>query len=809
MDKRDNEKTKCGLRRTIERIGMEILWRTAVQKGSDEFTGPIMIPPIPDSKFIDKLPEGELEGPNIQEKDHQEAYEAEVKLFRRFEEIQDTCLVIHQLEFTHEQYSAFVNEHQCSKKQCKKGPEIHPCHKQKSEIEGECDFVLVGNNFVAVFEVKGLHFRLQDEDKNKFEGCCKSAILQRNKMKVLTRSLNSSMMFFQFTVFPNISLHEIKEGSYIGDGTLLFAEDLENLSSLIDACEEFSSPLTLDEFFIGVCLLGLWCLDQKCGWDVTSGDLTKCIKDIDEKLRRALVTRKSVDAEKTEKTSGRGKEKAKRKQYPENPEMVEAPKFVKDFLKLSCLTKPQLEAIESEERFLWVEGPAGAGKTFIMYAKIIDIVLNEPPERRILVILPGKKHHKAIQCHIKVLEKITTCSIAPFDYEMQVFLSRRLDLCHEELRELNNRVSAAQRDLSELLSKTKSRIVFLPMKGLFCESTMYSIIASFDHVFVDDYQHIAGDLTSEVRAKFLFFNKFDCPKNVIADGLYPVIKNSSNNNTNLWIFSDKGQTPRYQFICFCNRLYKKELFDNFKNLFASNILLTKNLRNTYEISTVLSVIRKHYTMIDLSGEESGSNTLKIPQQKQGHFLRGTKPTIHLVRDDRPPALGVFKELKNLTGPRSFFVAEDIGVTCHFDIDSSLESKKRSADLGNTIRKILRLALSITTRKSGDWAKIWFNHISNCVSAEWPAMIYIQRYTPTYYQIDLDGTRHDLRLDQPEWKSLAKGNDRTIPLLYLALSRARVHSTVFIYGYRRGIYEATDDLFDELRQRKDVCRVIDG
>ena len=756
MGKCKGKKTKShtGLRQTIMKIGNEILSRKSFQRGCGR-NGPTMIPPIPDSKFIDKLPEGELDGPNIQEKDHQEAYEAEVKLFRRFEEIQDTCLVIHQLEFTHEQYSAFVNEHQCSKKQCKKGPEIHPCHKQKSEIEGECDFVLVGNNFVAVFEVKGLHFRLQDEDKNKFEGCCKSAILQRNKMKVLTRSLNSSMMFFQFTVFPNISLHEIKEESYLGDGTLLFAEGLENLSSLIDACEEFSSPLTLDEFFIGVCLLGLWCLDQKCGWDVTSGDLTKCIKDIDEKLRRALVTRKSVDTEKTEKTSGRGKEKAKRKQYPENPEMVEAPISVKDSLNISCLTKPQLDAIESKKRFLWVEGPAGTGKTLAMTGKIIDIVLKEPPERRILVILPGKKFHKAIQCHIKVLEKITTCSIlSPFDYEMDmdmelIFKSRRPDLCHEELRKLKNRVSAAQRDLSEQLSKTKSRIVFLPMKGLFCESAMYDTIASFDHVFVDDYQHIDGDLTAEVRANLPVFNKSDCPKNIIADGLYPVIKNSSTNNTSLWIFSDKGQTPRYQFIRFGNSLYKKELFDNFKNLFASKILLTKNLRNTYEISTVLSIIRKYYNMIDSPGEESGTSTLNILQQKQGHFLRGTKPTIYLLRDDKPPALELYIELAYLTEPHSSFEIEDIGVACHIDTDVSSESEKRSADLTNTICKMLHLALSLTTYKTGDWKKIWFNHISNCVSAEWPATIYIQRYIPAYYKLNIIGTKLDVRLDQPE------------------------------------------------------------
>ena len=55
-----------------------------------------------------------------------------------------SCLVIHQLEFTHKQYSAFLPEHgKCTKKKCKNGPEDHHCHKPLKETEGECDFVVV------------------------------------------------------------------------------------------------------------------------------------------------------------------------------------------------------------------------------------------------------------------------------------------------------------------------------------------------------------------------------------------------------------------------------------------------------------------------------------------------------------------------------------------------------------------------------------------------------------------------------------------------------------------------------------------
>ena len=610
------------------------------------------------------------------------------------------------------------------------------------------------------------------------------------------------MTFFQFTVLPNISIHEIQEGPYLGNGTLLFAEDLENLASVIGACKQFSSLSTLKiRSLVNICLLGLWCINQKGMWDVTSGDLTKCIKDIDGKLKRALVTRKSVDAEKIEKTSGRGKEKAKRKQYPENPDMVEAPKFVKDSLNINCLTKPQLEAIESKERFLWVEGPAGAGKTLIMYGKIIEILLKEPPEKRILVILPGSKKDKAIRCHIKVLESKASCSIASFFYELESDYFSTASL----LRDIDKKAASAHKNLSEQLSNTKSRIVLLAIYGSFCKNTMYNVIRDFDYVFVDDYQQIAGELANELITKG-FFNHF--PNNFISDVFYPVVANSATNITSLWVFSDKGQTCDYPLFHY--KPVYKVLLDNFKNIFAYKIFLTDNLRNTYEISSVLSVIRKHYNTIDLSGERPGTNTLNIPQQKQGHFLRGTKPTIYLLRDDIPPAWKLLRELLNLIGKDGPTSEQEIVVTYHID-KSSPDTDKRCDDLRNTVREMLYLALVSSAKY--DLKNVWFNHISYCTSAEWPATIHVQGYSPAYYLIDPNSCLIvDMQLgkiDPPEWENLATINDRTIPFLYQAISRARVYSTVFLYGYRRGLNKPTDDLFDELRQRKDVCRVIDG
>lgn len=184
-----------------------------------------------------------------------------------------------------------------------------------------------------------------------------------------------------------------------------------------------------------------------------------------------------------------------------------------------------------------------------------------------------------------------------------------------------------------------------------------------------------------------------------------------------------------------------------------------------------------------------------------------------MRDDIPPTWKLLRELLNLIGPDcpTATSEQEIVVTYHIDKLSSDPVDKRFDDLTNNVREILYLALVLSAKY--DLKNVWFNPISYCASAEWPATIHVQGYSPAYFLIDPNSCLIlDMQLgkiDPPEWENLATINDRTIPVLYQAISRARVYSTVFLYGYRRGLNKPTDDLFDELRQRKDVCRVIDG
>ena len=761
-------KTNNGLRQKIEhRIGRQILKKVHLSR--IETVGPTMIPPVPDSKFIDKLPGGVLEGPNNQEKEHQDAYEAEVKVYRRLEEMKNNYIVIHQLEFTHEHYSAFLQDHLCYTKRCKRGQNDHPCHKEPKQIEGECDFLVMGKSFIAVLEVKGLSLQYTDEDKIKLKGCCENAFLQRKRIKELIHSFHSSVRIFEFTFFPNISKDDVEE-IYQKDETILFREDLESIGSKIDSYEDGSSTVSKIVMEKLRCsLLGLWCIDHEGEWNFKKCSLTYCIKEIDQKLRKALVTRKSVDEQKlaaTLKSGKKRKEKAKHKKYPSNSKIVEAPQLLKDRLKINCLTQDQFDVLNCEERFVWVEGIAGSGKTITMLGKIIDIILNKPEHRGILVILPGLEKGTLIKRHFELFSDITECAVVTYNYE-------------GVKGDTSSKVAKAQRNLTEQLQNTSSKLVLLVIFDTHVfDDDMYSIITSFDYVFVDDYQ--------------VLVEKTWLSGHILSKGLLPVVTKETKNKTSLWILCDEGQAFYSQFDKIgasnepnlserCKRLYgTPEFIISFwtvelKNHCSVQFFLTVNLRNTLEISALSSVIRKYGCLgIDSTGED----LLDPPEQEIGHVIRGPVPVIYLLKEYNPVKLVMMLRAEVWKLKES-----DFGLT---NEDLAIVQHSRSNDF--TFEGFAKML---------EWFDI--THISPllCVSAEWPAAICVFQFASPKKSVNLSNG-----------STIHMNTETCIPYLYIALSRARVYSTLIIHSYRPNKCKITDNLISELRQRNDICRLVE-
>ena len=773
------------VRESIEKIGGEILKEYCQSSSTSK---PIMIPPVPDSNYLEKLPDGELEGEAAEYKYRQYGYEAEVKVYRCFEDLERNVIVIHQIKYTHGQYSAFVPQHDCTQKNCTEKP-VHPCcHLNEKGAEGETDFVVIGHDFVAVFEVKGLtvskyqtccsellskcsikrngiKLSVQERNAIEFEKDTGEAARQRSKMvnliKHLKTDLNVSIHIHQFSIFPNISKEEVDEG-YLSDTTLLFSEDIETFTSWFDAniSSSDTDPENINSAMISVkrSLLGLWCIKTDNKGETSDCSLSKCIMDIDRKLERALVTKQAIDQDKSKYKS--------QEKYPNNPVMVDAPDLFKKYLKINRLTQEQLDVFNCKERFLWVEGPTGSGKTILMLGKIIDTVLNKNTEDRVLVMVYGQKTTPAVRRYHEVLDNINEdikCSIVEYDY-------RDID---DKVGDIDDKVAAAEKSLMDKLSTCKSRIVILVLGlydvlwpwGATISSEVYDFITSrFNHVFVDDYQTLNDHLKS--------------------DELFPGVKNSPTNNTRLWVFCDNGQSFLVLDISTSSTGETRRELNEFRNMFESQKVLSVNLRNTYEISSVLSVIREHYNTKGFPGAR-GAGMLGLPQQNIGHFLRGTKPTIYLVRDDNPNSCeGILeKELRKLRGPDSCLKDEDIAVLY-------VQDEEHSPELLETVDSVLKkLNMDIEVR-----------HTFNCISAEWPASVFIQRCS-TYSQEILT-----LPVNS-ESKKLSFYN--TMSFLHNALSRARVYSTAILYNYGPNAHEYKDNnMLSKLGERRDICRIVE-
>ena len=763
------------LRKTIEEaIGQKLLERYCQDRGNERVK---IFPPILESKFIDKLPPDViLEGVNAQEKEHQDAYAAEVKVHLCLQDVTGNYLVVHQLEYTHQQYSAFLPLHKCNKKNCPKGPDDHWCHKEPKEIEGESDFVIVGDHFAGVFEVKGLsrHDSVHSEDVIKYEGCCDRAKVQGKRMKDLIKSIDPLVMIYEFTVFPNISTKEVN-GRCLANESILYREDIHDSNWMIEWLEQ-NAPTHPERNHVESsrrikrCLLGLWCINHKNKWDLTDCSLSKCISVIDEKLRRSLVTREAV--EQAVQTSRNNKEKTRKKKYPDNRDMVQEADIFQKYLNIGRLTKYQLQLFRNEERFLWVEGPAGTGKTMVMLGKIIHLALNSAPDKRILLISQGYNTSPAIANHLELLNNVhqdITCELIAYNHKkMDGNISEKLEKAHNRLR--------------KQLSANGSKVVLLKFRTCLGNS-IDSLITMFDYVFVDDFQSIHDSELDDIHQEPTCGNK-----TIISAGLIPIVKNSSSNSTSLWIFSDEAQScySKTGKLMLCRELYSSftaatnELRSYFDN---SKYELSINLRNSHEIAILLSVIRKSYEKMDFAG----SLPVAWPQQNEGHLLHGNKPAIYICKADETFAWNwievLINELEILKGSDCCVQNKDIAVLIEADRD-------HIGALEKTVKIILK-------RWENTDDKISVRYVAECMSAEWSAVIFICRFWFECYTVALHGNRK---------KDITYSY--TIPNLYSALSRARVYTTAIVYSYSPHTCENTDLLLGELRQRCDACRVID-
>ena len=306
--------------------------------------------------------------------------------------------------------------------------------------------------------------------------------------------------------------------------------------------------------------------------------------------------------------------------------------------------------------------------------------------------------------------------------------------------------------------------------------SMHDLITKYDYVFCDDYQKVLDLITFESYSE-----PGSAHKNIISEGLLPVLKNRDKSETSIWILCDDGQSFLNKFLHESPKFIAVKTSDDEVRSYFVNSQISVNLRNTYEISEVLSIIREHYEKID----HTGTGSVTLPQHKKGHFLRGGKPAIYLLKDNETTTWRdiLIRELNKLIGSNSCLENKDIAVL----YDDDEDERKHMLDTVNGV--VVRFNTADNT--------ITVRGTNECVSAEWAAVIYIHRYR-TY--------RTTVTLPDNSEKEVTYSF--TIPYLYNAISRARVYSTVILFDYSKNECEYDDKLLDELRERGDVCRIID-
>ena len=180
---------------------------------------PVMFPRAPEQTYIDLYPNDDPKGLNFKtDMLRQSNYEAEVKLYRALEKLDKKLIVLHNFEYTHHQYRL------CNKLHVRKG--CPKCKgKNAANKEGECDFLLIGNNYIVVIEVKDMtHLGIEVEQEQEHEtstdqqgqlralnGTFRKSLEQRKRMEELIHYIDEEMMVLHFTAYPNFSKQFQKE----------------------------------------------------------------------------------------------------------------------------------------------------------------------------------------------------------------------------------------------------------------------------------------------------------------------------------------------------------------------------------------------------------------------------------------------------------------------------------------------------------------------------------------------------------------------------------------------------------------------
>ena len=699
---------------------------------------PIMLPRAPQQKYVDLYPEDQPGCSFENDRNQQLNYEAEVIVYRALEKLSDgDFIVVHSFEYTHFQY--YLEDSNHDKRKCLK------CKKTATNREGECDFLVIAPTYFVMMEVKNMgHIGNQsdpgcnkDQQSQALVKTFQKSLDQRNKMVEFVKRFCKRLTVLQFTVYPNFQKAFKKDFQLSRDklSSIIFKEDLEDFS---DWWKDNVSDLVLDEPLhstfrtkhedVKNLLLAIWCTDKTI-CDKSKCSLGKCIVNINEQLRSGKFAFRS-----------------------NNPDVIPSPKIVKDYLEIDNLTKQQYDLINLDENFLWINGPAGAGKTVVLLAKILQLALSSEDNKIVFfceAFVIDEYMTSPEHLH-KPLEKAGVKHVTMFYTEL---VGKFLDEVYRTIIGYlyDNQIVIIMR--MGLDGKTET------IEGL-GNTSLIKLIRLFQgkgiHVCFDDIQGLFS------------WNKVEEDTDEIFKALFELSSSS-----HVWIACDTLQNPIY-FVDEEQRLRHDSRLTGFvKDELSSTQLvsLSKNLRNTSDLSRTLSVIREH--IIEPGHLVSTFRNGFAISQAPGHYIHGPKSVVHVLQKFEEKLIyDIFvKEFNKLC----FDDMIDINDVAFLYNDWNNDSK----NLVKTIVDGILFSKDITPRR-----------VLTTYSKEWPAVIVLQ----TLINDQIETKRSEKVLVDLE-------------LLYIAMSRARVNCTVIMFPAEGRILEENHRMCSLLDKLKDSVEII--
>ena len=721
---------------------------------SAEDGNPIMLPRAPQQKYVDLYPEDQPGCSFENDRNQQLNYEAEVIVYRALEKVivGKPFIVLHSFEFTHFQYHLGDTGH--DKRKCQK------CKKMATNREGECDFIVIASNYFVVIEVKNMgHIgEVSDSESKKdhqmqvLAKTFQKSLEQRKKMVDLIKRFCKRLTVLQFTVYPNFQKRFSCEFQLSRDqkSTIIFKEDIDDFSNWWnDNVSDFVLDEPLRSEFrnkhedVRNLLLAIWSTDKTI-YDKSKCSLSKCIMTIDEQLRSGRFSFRS-----------------------NNPEVIPTSKIVKDFLGVDNLTKQQYDLINSEEKFLWINGPAGAGKTVVLMAKILELVLSDVNNKVVFFCETCVREDVTSSDHIhKALIKAGVWHASSIRSEIA---DEPFDILHS-IKE-NFRFNQVEVIMLRGINDDKS--VQMP-SGKSIINLLRLLQGHGINVFFDDIQAALIGRT--------IFNQ----TNVDFD--YEIVKTlfELSRSGHVWVTYDTIQTCPFYLGEPVTSSENTTFVSFLKNELSSLQLvsLSKNLRNTSDLSSSLLVIRNEMITESIHQTRLGNNFI-VPQNP-GHYIHGPKGIIHVLQNlDKKLVYDIFaKEIDKLFSD-NMIEKNDVGCVCNFQSFTS----------SNAISLTKNIVDGILYSKD-----IKLRPVPSTYSKEWPAVIALQMLKDGVNK--MRGNNRMMR----EMFNINPDFEIDVEDLYLAMSRARVKFTVIMFpveGFTLDDCSRMKNVLDKLGQEGSV------